>query len=71
MAPPGTWPATSAPEALRALLDEVRAECGVRPVAAGLAEGVQVRARVTAAGERLRVRLDYRDGSVAVERGEA
>ncbi|WP_172386336.1 beta-galactosidase [Streptomyces sp. MNP-20] len=59
------------PEALRALLDRVRAECGVRPVAAGLPAGVQVRARVTAAGERLRVRLDYRDGAVAVERDDA
>ncbi|MFD9907690.1 beta-galactosidase [Streptomyces sp. NPDC059063] len=53
---------------MRELVDRIRAECGVRPVAAGLPEGVQVRARVTAAGERVRIRLDYRDGSVTVER---
>ncbi|KUF20304.1 beta-galactosidase [Streptomyces silvensis] len=55
------------PGALRELVDRVRAEAGVEPVAAGLPEGVQARVRVTAAGERLRIVLDHRDGTVTVE----
>ncbi|WJV48797.1 beta-galactosidase [Streptomyces flavofungini] len=58
-------------ETMRELLDRVRAEAGVEPVVAGLPEGVQVRTRVTAAGERALVRLDHRDGSVTVERDQA
>ncbi|WP_030573423.1 beta-galactosidase, partial [Streptomyces aureocirculatus] len=55
------------PEALRELVDRVRTEAGVLPVAEGLPPGVQARVRVTAAGERLRIVLDHRDGTVAVE----
>ncbi|GGR75515.1 beta-galactosidase [Streptomyces aureoverticillatus] len=59
------------PKAMRGLLDRVRAEAGVLPAAEGLPEGVQARTRVTGAGERVRVRLDYRDGAVAVGRDGA
>ncbi|MER5300060.1 beta-galactosidase [Streptomyces lasiicapitis] len=56
------------PKTMRELLDRVRSEAGVGPAAEGLPDGVRVRTRVTEAGERIRVRLDHRDGSVAVER---
>ncbi|MFD9864235.1 beta-galactosidase [Streptomyces alboflavus] len=59
------------PKTMRELLDRVRAEAGVSPVVAGLPEGVQVRTRVTATGERVRLRLDHRDGSVTAERDQA
>ncbi|MFD3574946.1 beta-galactosidase [Streptomyces sp. NPDC058644] len=58
-----------APKEMRELLDRVRGECGVAPALPDLPEGVQVRTRVTGAGERLHVRLDPRDNSVGVLRG--
>ncbi|GAA1903473.1 beta-galactosidase [Streptomyces durmitorensis] len=62
----GTRPA---PKEMRELLDRVRSECGVEPTLPDLPEGVQVRTRVTGAGERLHVRMDARDNSVVVIRG--
>ncbi|MFE6164866.1 beta-galactosidase [Streptomyces sp. NPDC056486] len=57
------------PEEMRELMDRVRSECGVTPVLPDLPEGVQARTRVTAAGERVHVRMDPRDLSVEVMRG--
>ncbi|RII17224.1 Beta-galactosidase bgaB [Streptomyces sp. YIM 130001] len=58
------------PATLRTLMDRIRTEASVAPTEADLPEGVQVRTRITTDGRRLRIGLDWRDGSVSVTEQE-